>query len=692
MSACSGFHLVNPSDTGTVTGTGSAGTGSPANSGAALGTVSCAKASMTGSGTDSCTVTLSAAAPSGGFSVTLSSSDTAVTVPATLTVPANATIGTFTANVLSVGVTQNATLTAEAANVSTTFSLQLNANMPTLSVTTSGSPSAYGSAVTLKATISSGPTGPVTFYSGGTSVGTTTLNGTTASLTPSSLTAGSHTITASWSGNSSYGEATSAAITQVVSEATPTISWNTPAAITYGTALSPTQLNASSTVAGSFAYSPAPGTVLTPGAQTLSVTFTPTDTTDYSAATATAQLTVGPSITTQPVSQTVTDGSAATFSVAAAGVPTLTYQWQYLDGTTWKRFGAGTGCNTATLTTFATTAAYNGLQLRVVITDAQGNTATSNAVTLTVAPSITTQPVSQTVTDGSAATFSVAAAGVPTLTYKWQYLDGTAWKGFGAGTGYNTATVTTFATTAAYNGLQLRVVVTDGDGKTATSNAVSLTVNAATPAISWTAPAAITYGTALSATQLDATSTVAGTFAYSPVAGTVLTAGTHTITATFTPTDTTDYKTVTATVGLKVIQAAPSLSWNVPAAITYGTALSATQLNASSTVAGTFAYSPAAGTVLKAGTQTISVTFTPTDSTDYSTATSAVSVSVNAATPVITWNTPAAIAYGTALSATQLDASSTVAGAFAYNPAAGTVLTAGMHTITATFTPTDSTD
>jgi hypothetical protein len=69
-----------------------------------------------------------------------------------------------------------------------------------------------------------------------------------------------------------------------------------------------------------------------------------------------------------------------------------------------------------------------------------------------------------------------------------------------------------------------------------------------------------------------------------------------------------------------VNQATPTVTWSTPAAITYGTALSGTQLNASSTVAGTFTYSPAAGTVLNAGTQTLAVSFAPTDTTDYKTA------------------------------------------------------------------------
>ena len=40
--------------------------------------------------------------------------------------------------------------------------------------------------------------------------------------------------------------------------------------------------------------------------------------------------------------------------------------------------------------------------------------------TANAAPVINTQPVSQTVTLGSTASFSVAATGTPTLTYAWQ--------------------------------------------------------------------------------------------------------------------------------------------------------------------------------------------------------------------------------------------------------------------------------
>jgi hypothetical protein len=161
---------------------------------------------------------------------------------------------------------------------------------------------------------------------------------------------------------------------------------------------------------------------------------------------------------------------------------------------------------------------------------------------------------------------------------------------------------------------------------------------------------------------------------------------------TFTPTDSTDYMPATATVTLTVNKATPAITWATPVAITYGTALSATQLNASATVGGTFTYSPALGTVLTAGAQTLSVTFTPTDSTDYTTATANVTLTVNKAIPAITWTAPTAIAYGTALSVTQLNASSPVAGTFTYSPVLGSVLTAGSQKLTVTFTPTDLTD
>ncbi|HZD50497.1 MAG TPA: hypothetical protein VE178_17270, partial [Silvibacterium sp.] len=157
----------------------------------------------------------------------------------------------------------------------------------------------------------------------------------------------------------------------------------------------------------------------------------------------------------------------------------------------------------------------------------------------------------------------------------------------------------------------------------------------ATPTCTWAPPSAITYGTALSSTQLDASCSVSGTYVYTPVVGTVLSAGTQTLSVTFTPTDTIDYATATDTVPVMVNQATPALAWPTPAPITYPTALSSTQLDAMAPVPGDFSYTPAVGTVLAAGDQTLSVTFTPTDAIDYTTAMASVPLTVTLATSAL---------------------------------------------------------
>jgi hypothetical protein len=109
--------------------------------------------------------------------------------------------------------------------------------MPTLSVASSNNPSTYGSSVTFTATISSGPTGTVTFYDSGTSIGTGTISGATATFATNALAIGAHTITAGWVGNASYGSVLSSAITQTVSQESQTISFPAIAVQTVGTPL-----------------------------------------------------------------------------------------------------------------------------------------------------------------------------------------------------------------------------------------------------------------------------------------------------------------------------------------------------------------------------------------------------------------------------------------------------------------------
>ena len=168
-----------------------------------------------------------------------------------------------------------------------------------------------------------------------------------------------------------------------------------------------------------------------------------------------------------------------------------------------------------------------------------------------------------------------------------------------------------------------------------------------TPVLHWPTPAPITYGTPLSATQLDVTMPSLGTLTYSPPAGVVLKAGTQTLKVTFNPFDTGLFTTATATTQLVVNPAKPPVKWAAPAAISYGTALSASQLNATSTLPGKFSYSAALGTMLPAGPQTLSATFTPTDSADYSPVTATVTLVVNPIALTVTAQS-ATRAYGAA--------------------------------------------
>src|SRR5262249_17225253 len=112
--------------------------------------------------------------------------------------------------------------------------------------------------------------------------------------------------------------------------------------------------------------------------------------------------------------------------------------------------------------------------------------------------------------------------------------------------------------------------------------------------------------------------------------------------------------------------------------------------NATVNAAGTLSYTPAAGTILGAGGRTLTVSFTPADPLYYSGATKSVTLVVQKATPVVIWPAPGPIAQGTALSGAQLDASANVGGTFSYAPPAGTVLPAGLATLSVTFTPTDA--
>jgi hypothetical protein len=233
------------------------------------------------------------------------------------------------------------------------------------------------------------------------------------------------------------------------------------------------------------------------------------------------------------------------------------------------------------------------------------------------------------------------------------------------------------------------------------------TIGKATPVITWADPAPITYGTALSGTQLNADSGgVAGTFVYTPVSGTVLSAGNgQTLSVVFHPTDLTDYADNTSkSVTIDVTKAHLTVTAD-PASRAYGVAeptFTATisgftngETLGTSGVTGSASCTTDALLGSAPGPYTITCTQGTLASTNYDFTTFNTGVeTIGKATPVITWADPAPITYGTALSGTQLNADSGgVAGTFVYTPVSGTVLSAGNgQTLSVVFHPTDLTD
>jgi hypothetical protein len=167
--------------------------------------------------------------------------------------------------------------------------------------------------------------------------------------------AGTTTITVSQAGNNNYNAASSVTQTLTVAKATPSIFWMDPAPITYGTPLSVTELNASSSVDGSFSYSPTNGTVLNAGTNTLTAVFTAANTNNY-----VSPLTNTVSLVVYKASQTITfpaltdgtvGGSTTLMATSSSGL-TVSYTSSdtsvaMVSGTTLNFVGAGSVTITA---------------------------------------------------------------------------------------------------------------------------------------------------------------------------------------------------------------------------------------------------------------------------------------------------------------------------------------------------------
>jgi hypothetical protein len=444
------------------------------------------------------------------------------------------------------------------------------------------------------------------------------------------------------------------------------------------------------------------------GGTTYKVTITANASTGYSVSSASSMLSVTtpispPSIATNTISGTATAGQVLTSNVTASGTISRV----------WKRDGVAISAATASTYTLVSADIGSKITVTATATNAAGSASSTTAEfgpISALAPSISTATISGTPTYGQ--TLTVTAGGVsgtptPTTSYAWSR----------GGSPISGAQSSTYTLTTADIGsvISATVSVSNSGGTASRTSGNTAAIGKATPTFGAWSAVTKTYGDS-SFTLTPPTSSTPGTFAYSSAttsvlsvdgnSATVVGAGTSVVTATFTPSDTTNYvsggtTTMTVTVG----KATPTFGTWSAVGKTYGDG-TFTFTPPTSSIPGTFAYSSATtsvisvsgstATVAGVGTSLITATFTPTDSTNYLTGSAGMTVTVGKATPTFTWS-GLTKTYGDANFSLTAPTPSTP-GTFTYSSSAPSVLSlsgstatvagAGTATITATFTPT----
>ncbi|MEO6995368.1 MAG: MBG domain-containing protein, partial [Lacunisphaera sp.] len=225
---------------------------------------------------------------------------------------------------------------------------------------------------------------------------------------------------------------------------------------------------------------------------------------------------------------------------------------------------------------------------------------------------VTTQPVSLLANTGVSVLFTVAADGPAPPNYQWLF------------NGQNIAGATGSAyqvSNAGANQVGVYTVVAYNEDGLTTSSPATLKLSATVTL----GNLSVTYDGA--AHLASATTSPAGlkvTLTYDGSVNAPINAGAYAVVGTV---DDVTYGG-SSTNALRISRSAPSIVWPVPTALVHGIALSGLQLNATTGVPGVFNYNPAPGDVLAEGVQALNVTFTPTDSLNYSTVSSAATIMV----------------------------------------------------------------
>ena len=583
---------------------------------------------------------------------------------------------------------------------STSFTRSLTSSLVTTALVLAGNPasSTYGDSVTLTATLSPSTEGSlttdgetITFKNGAATLGTGTLAAGVATLTLATLPAGTDSLTAVYAGDANFAAKTSTAVNYVVAKADLLVTAQNASKV-YGAALPAFTATITGFVNGDTQASAVTGS---PSLTTTATAASPVGPYTITAAQGTLAASnyvfsfTNGTLTVTKAPLTVTAQNAT--KVYGAALPAFTASYaSFVNGDT-----AGTALTgSPSFTTTATAASPAG---SYTITAAVGTLAATNYTLTFVNGTLTVTAATLTVTaqDASRAYGSANPAFTANIT---GFVNGDTQLSATTGAPGVTTTATaaspagTYTITAAVGTLTATNYTFTFVNGTLTVTKVSLTVTAQNASRAFGVANPTFTDVITGFVNGDTQAVVTGSASLTTTAITSSPVGSYPITAAIGTLATTSYTFTFVNATLTVTQATPTITWTTPAAITFGTALSATQLDATASTAGTFVYNPAAGATPGAGSVTLSVTFTPTDAVDFATAMKSVTLMVNKATPTITWATPAAVPSATALTGAQLDATASVAGTLVYTPAAGAVPADGLDTLSVTFTPTDAAD
>ena len=282
-------------------------------------------------------------------------------------------------------------------------------------------------------------------------------------------------------------------------------------------------------------------------------------------------LRVAPMITSQPANSTNLPLSTATFTIVAAGQTPFSYQWRH-NGTNLTDGGNILGAVSDTLTVNSVAPADAG-SYSVVVTNVAGSATSGDALLVPVIlPTVTTQPVGQSVAASANVTFTTSATGTPPLFYQW-HLNGADISG-ATGTSYTRLNVQS-ADAGSYS-----VAVTNAAGMVASDDAL-LTVNTS-PVLSAIADRKVHAGFSVlftnTATDVDTNQTLAFSLDAGAPAGAIIDTNSGVFTWATTAADAGTTNSVTVRV---TDSGSPALSDAKSFAITVGSALTVQSITSS---------------------------------------------------------------------------------------------------------------